>query len=78
MALRTRRGCGICYRIPEGLHFVDLVYLDETQAMLLDNNDVEHYVTVSRDALIENWKKSGGWAVAVVYSPAAPLPLEVA
>jgi hypothetical protein len=35
---------------------------------------VEHYHWMTREELISDWKKSGGWAFCLVYSPAAPLP----
>jgi hypothetical protein len=76
-ALETRRGCGISWDIPEGHHFVDLVYLDGEQAMLLDSNAPGRFITIPRDELITNWKESGGWAITPVYTPAAPLPQEV-
>jgi hypothetical protein len=73
-ALRTRRGCGISYWLPEGNHFVDLVYLDDTQAAILDNNETNHFIWMSREELLDRWRAIGGWAITPVYAPAAPLP----
>ena len=70
-ACRTRRGCGIT--IMGGAHMVDLVYLDEKWAALLNNNSVDKYVWVPRETLIAEWKASSGWAVTPIYAPAAPL-----
>jgi len=71
-AIKTRRGCGIT--VLGGAHFVALVYLDDKQAAILDSNDVSKVRWVSRASLIAEWKASFGWALAPVYSPAAPLP----
>jgi len=68
---RTRRGCGITVR--GGKHMVTLVHLDDTYAAILDNNNVEKFIWIPRETLIAEWQASFGWAVTVVYSPAAPL-----
>lgn len=69
-AVRTRRGCGIAYY---PMHFVNLVDLTADHATLLDNNRVGQYITVPRAEFISRWRGFGGWATAVVYSPAAPI-----
>ncbi len=69
-AIRTRRGCGITYY---PMHFVNLVDLTANHATLLDNNRVGQYITMPRDEFLRRWRGYGGWATAVVYSPAAPL-----
>ena len=71
-ACRTRRGCGIT--VMGGAHMVALVHLDDKWAALLDNNNVERFIWVSRETLIAEWKASLGWAVTPIYTPAAPLP----
>jgi hypothetical protein len=71
-ACRTRRGCGITVR--GGAHMVALVHLDDKWAAILDNNDVSKFNWVPRETLIAEWRASYGWAVAPVYTPAAPLP----
>lgn len=71
-ALRTRRGCGVT--VMGGAHFAALVHLDSKVAILLDNNSVEKYKVVTREAFLAEWKSSYGWGLAVLYGPAAPLP----
>lgn len=69
-AVRTRRGCGITYY---PMHFVNLVDLTAEHATLLDNNRVGQYINIPRDEFLRRWRGFGGWATAVVYSPAAPV-----
>ncbi|HET6878669.1 MAG TPA: hypothetical protein VFI31_00770 [Pirellulales bacterium] len=69
-AVRTRRGCGLTFY---PMHYVNLVDLTDDQATLLDNNRVGQYITLPRDEFVRRWRGYGGWATAVVYSPAAPL-----
>ncbi len=71
-ACKTRRGCGLT--IMGGAHMVALVHLDATWAGILDNNGVEKIIWVPRETLIAEWKASYGWAIAPLYTPAAPLP----
>jgi len=75
-ACSSRRGCAI--QIPGsrgGYHMVALVHLDAKWAGILDNNSVSQYRWIPRDELISKWKRAkGGWAIAVIYTPAAPLP----
>lgn len=80
-SLKTRRGCGIVWgynpKTNYGNHFITLVYLDAKYACVLDNNDTQNYHWMPREKLIAEWKKCGGWAFAVVYSPLPPLPQEL-
>lgn len=71
-ACNTRRGCGIT--VQGGAHMVTLVHLDSKWAAILDNNDIEKFIWVPREALIAEWQASHGWAMAPVYTPTAPLP----
>ncbi len=71
-ACRTRRGCGIT--VLGGAHMVALVHLDSKWAGVLDNNNVGKIKWMPRETLIAEWKASYGWAVTVLYAPAAPLP----
>ena len=71
-ACRTRRGCGIT--VNGGSHMVTLVHLDSEWAAILDNNSIEKFIWVPRESLISEWQSSYGWAVAVLYTPPAPLP----
>lgn len=69
---RTRRGAGVT--VMGGAHCVNLVYLDDRWACLLDNNDVQHYRWVPRETFLAEWQASYGWGFTVVYSPTPPLP----
>jgi len=71
-ACSTRRGCGVT--VQGGAHMVTLVHLDNEWAAILDNNDVDKFKWIPRATFIAEWKASYGWAVTVLYSPAAPLP----
>lgn len=82
-ACRTRRGVGITVfgsptlRYPNGVpggHMVALVHLDEEWAAILDSNNTSRFTWIPREELIAEWKASRGWAIAPVYTPAAPLP----
>ena len=70
-SLRTRRGCAVVVR--GGRHMINLVHFDAKWAGLLDNNDVEHIKWVPRETFLAEWVASGGWALAVLYNPAAPI-----
>jgi ABC-type bacteriocin/lantibiotic exporter with double-glycine peptidase domain len=72
-SMRTRRGCAVVVR--GGSHFVCLVSLDAKRAAIMDNNDVGNIKWVTREAFLSEWVASGGWSLAVVYSPPAPKPL---
>lgn len=70
-ACATRRGCGIAY--PAG-HCIALVGHENGQAVLLDNNHVDHYDRVPWDQFVAKWKRIGGLAFAFVYDPPPPTP----
>jgi hypothetical protein len=71
-ACQTRRGAGVV--VSGGAHMVCLVHLDKERAGILDNNDIKRILWMPRKAFLAEWKRSGGWAVTPVYSPAPPLP----
>jgi len=71
-AVRTRRGCGVT--VMGGKHMVALVHLDNQFAILLDNNRVDRFIVVPRETFLAEWKNSYGWAITILYAPAAPLP----
>ena len=71
-ACRTRRGCGIT--VKGGKHMITLVHLGREWAAVLDNNDTSKFIWIPRKKLIDEWKRSYGWAVTPVYSPMAPWP----
>jgi hypothetical protein len=70
-ASRNRMGAGIFY-YPR--HAVNLVDLNEKEAVLLDNNRVDNYIRVPREEFIENWLGWGGFAWTVCYSPPPAWP----
>jgi hypothetical protein len=71
-ACSTRRGCGVT--VMGGRHMVALVHFDDQWAGILDNNHTDTIYWMPRDKFVAEWKNSNGWAVAVIYAPAPPLP----
>ena len=71
-ALRTHRGAAVTCM--GGVHMVCLVYLDEKQAWILDNNAIGQIQWMPRERFLAEWRASDGWATAVLYTPSAPLP----
>jgi hypothetical protein len=71
-ACNTRRGCGVTVR--GGAHMVTLVYLDNKQAGILDNNSVDKIKWMPRQTFLSEWYNSRSWAVTPVYTPPPPLP----
>jgi len=71
-ACQTRRGAAIV--IHGGAHMVALVDMNQKRVCILDNNDIKRYKWMDREAVIKDWKKSGGIAFTPVYSPTSPLP----
>lgn len=72
---RTRRGAGVT--VMGGAHCVNLVFLDDRWACLLDNNDVQHYRWVPRETFLAEWRASHGWSFTVLYSPLPPPPVVI-
>jgi hypothetical protein len=72
-SMRTRRGAGVV--VGGGRHFVTLVHLDSKWAGIMDNNSTGKISWYTREAFLAEWKNSGGWALAVIYSPPAKLPI---
>jgi hypothetical protein len=70
-ACETRRGCGVAF--PAG-HCVALVGHEEGQAVLLDNNHVDHYDRIPWDEFVARWKRLGGLGFAFVYDAPPPTP----
>jgi len=55
-------------------HMVNLVFLDDKLACILDNNYVEKYLWMSRDEFLSRWKaRGGGWAWTLLASPPPPM-----
>jgi hypothetical protein len=71
-ACDTRRGAAV--PIDKGEHCVLLVGMDARSVWLLDNNETDHFIKISRSQFLDDWRESGSWAITTVYSPAAPLP----
>lgn len=69
---RTRRGAAVT--IMGGRHMVALVDITDTQACILDNNNVEEYLWLDREKFIKHWREAGGYAFTPIYIPTAPLP----
>lgn len=83
VALATGRMPGVTYNGHDPhyrgsiAHMVSLIYLDKTQAVVLDNNFVgEHeLVWMSRDEFLSRWRGSGGgWAIVLLSPPPPPVP----
>lgn len=71
-AVRTRRGAGVV--VNQGSHMVNLVGLDQASAYILDSNEPDHIQQWDRDYFLQDWRRSGGWAVTPVYTPPSPRP----
>lgn len=58
-------------------HMVNLVYLDDSQAAVMDNNFIQEtdLVWMSTAEFLERWKgNGGGWAVILLANPPSPVP----
>lgn len=67
------------YRGQKVSHMVNLVYLDQEMAAILDNNfvipDEKSIVWMSRSEFLQRWKGYGnGWAVIFLAPPPVPVP----
>lgn len=79
LALKTGRMPGVTYDGRDDFyrgrisHMVNLVYLDQTKAAILDNNRPGVFVWMSRADFLSRWKGGGGgWAVILLRSPPPP------
>lgn len=71
-ATRNRMASGIFYFYR---HAVTLVDLNDTEAVLLDNNRTGEYIRIPRAEFLWNWKNEyGGFAWTVVYGSPPPYP----
>lgn len=66
-------------RIPAGIfyfprHAVNIVDLNETHAVLLDNNRPADYIYIPRDEFERKWRGYGGFAWTFVYDTPPPYP----
>lgn len=71
-ACAARRGCGVA--VLGGSHMVLLVHLDEHLAATIDPNSPGTNHWAKRERFLSEWKNSGSWGVAMLYSPVPPLP----
>jgi hypothetical protein len=63
---RTRRAAAIYYGDNHAVTF--LGYTGAGDAVLLDNNQVEHYENIPKATFLTNWHAVGGNAIATVYA----------
>jgi hypothetical protein len=74
-ACATRRGCGVAVR--NRAHMVMLVYMDDENVCILDNNFPENFKWIPREEFMTDWLSSGSWAVSpIMGSPPPPLPFD--
>lgn len=81
LALKTGRMPGVTYNGHDGVfyrqyiaHMVNLVYLDQKAAAILDNNNPDKILWMSRGEFLTRWSGGrNGWAV-VLLSPRPPAP----
>ena len=55
-------------------HMVNLIYLDDHEACILDNNFIDELVWMSAKEFFERWTGDGGWAVILLAPPPPPPP----
>src|SRR5437660_81591 len=55
-------------------HMVNLIYLDDQEACILDNNFIDELVWMSAKEFLERWTDDGGWAVILLAPPPPPPP----
>src|SRR5438128_3592813 len=55
-------------------HMVNLIYLDDREACVLDNNFIDELVWMSAKEFSERWTGDGGWAVILLAPPTPPPP----
>jgi hypothetical protein len=57
-------------------HMVNLVYLDDAQACILDNNFIgdNDFVWMTTKEFYDRWTGDGGWAVVLLAPPPPPVP----
>jgi len=55
-------------------HMVNLIYLDDQEACILDNNFIDELVWMSAREFFERWTGDGGWAVILLAPPPPPPP----
>jgi len=81
LALKTGRMPGVTYAGRDNryggpiAHMVNLIYLDENSACILDNNFPTKPLWMTRKEFLDRWRdRGGGWAVVLLNSPPPPPP----
>ncbi len=71
-ACRNRLYAGVFYFKN---HAVNIVKLDNIEAVLIDNNDIGNAIHIPRNEFIRRWRNEfSGFAWTIVYSPPPPVP----
>lgn len=74
-ACATRRGCGVA--VHNRAHMVLLVYMDEENVAILDNNFIGSFKWMPRATFLADWKSSGSWGIVpIMGSLPPPLPFD--
>lgn len=79
-AARNRQ-CVVMFHVPEG-HAVNMVDFTATEAVFLDNNNVQQYTTMTREEFLRQWLApprigfNPGWALVIVRPPPPPWPVQ--
>lgn len=81
LALKTQRMPGVTYAGRDTryngpiAHMVNLIYLDDKAACILDNNFPDKPLWMTRKEFLDRWRdRGGGWAVVLLNSPPPPPP----
>ncbi len=83
LALKTGRMVAVTYAGQDGVfyrgpiaHMVNLVYLSDKTACILDNNNPGKYLWMTREAFLQRWKAmGGGWAFVLLKAGPPPIPV---
>jgi hypothetical protein len=71
-AVATKRGCLVTCK--GGKHAILLVHLDKKYAGLVDNNNPQKTIWVSRQRFLSEWFNSNSWGVTILGTPPALRP----
>lgn len=80
LAIKTGRMPSVTYGYGERYgqriaHMVNLVFIDQKEACVLDNNFPGTYEWMSREEFLRRWTMGGGgWAVVLLAPPPPPVP----
>lgn len=73
---RNRLPVSVAVVVPGGGHAITMLDFNDTYVVLLDNRSVQEYRYMETKAFLRWWKGSGGIALALIYSPPPPWPLQ--